>query len=72
MSNHIYSKKKHPTKFNLTAICNYVYMLFLVWIFVQTTLINTPLKQDRKEEGRSKAKKIIVQGNLNSNFAFLF
>ena len=35
-------------------------------------LINTTLKQDQKEEGRSKAKKIIVQGNLNYSFAFLF
>ena len=47
-------------------------ILFLVWIFVQAMLIKTTLKQDQKEEGRSKDKKIIVQGNLNSSFAFLF
>ena len=41
--------------------------LFLVWIFVQIIL-----KQDQKEEGRSKAKKIIVEGNLNSSFVFCF
>ena len=45
---------------------------FLVWIFVQAILIKTTLKQDQKEEDRSKAKKIIVEGNLNSSFVFCF
>ena len=45
---------------------------FLVWIFVQAILIKTTLKEDEKEEGRSKAKKIIVEGNLNSSFVFCF
>ena len=45
---------------------------FPVWIFVQAILIKTTLKQDQKEEGRSKAKKIIVEGNLNSSFVFCF
>ena len=45
---------------------------FLVWIFVQAVLIKTTLKLDQKEEGRSKAKKIIVDGNLNSSFFFFF
>ena len=45
---------------------------FLVWIFVQAILIKTTLKQHEKEEGRSKAKKIIVEGNLNSSFVFCF
>ena len=66
MTNHTYSKRKS------TVFCNYVYIFFLVWIFVQAMSIKMTLKQDQKEEGRSKAKKIIVQGNLNSSFAFLF
>ena len=45
---------------------------FPVCIFVQAILIKTTLKQDQKEEGRSKAKKIIVEGNLNSSFVFCF
>ena len=45
---------------------------FLVGIFVQAILIKTTLKQDQKEEDRSKAKKIIVEGNLNSSFVFCF
>ena len=45
---------------------------FFVWIFVEAILIKTTLKQDQKEEGRSKAKKIIVEGNLNSSFVFCF
>ena len=44
---------------------------FLVGIFVQAILIKTTLKQDQKE-GRSKAKKIIAEGNLNSSFVFCF
>ena len=39
---------------------------FLVWTFIQAILIKTTLKQGQKEEERSKAKKIIVEGNLNS------
>ena len=45
---------------------------FLVWIFVQAILIKTNLKQDQKEEGTSKTKNIIVEGNLNSSFVFCF
>ena len=45
---------------------------FLLGIFVQAILIKTTLKQDQKEEDRSKAKKIIVEGNLNSSFVFCF
>ena len=45
---------------------------FLVWIFVQANLIKTTLKQDQKEGGRSKAKEINVEGNLNSSFVFCF
>ena len=30
------------------------------------------LKQDQKKEGKSKAKKIIVEGNLKSSFVFGF
>ena len=46
-------------------------IFFLVWIFVQAILIKTTLKQDQKEEGRSKAKKIIVQG-IGQLFQFCF
>ena len=45
---------------------------FRVWIFVQAILIKTTLKEDEKEEGRSKAKMIIDEGNLNSSFVFCF
>ena len=45
---------------------------FLVLISVKAILIKTTLKQYQKEEGRSKAKKIIVEGNLNSSFVFCF
>ena len=48
-----------------------MYIFFLVWIFVQAMLIKTILKQDQKEEGRTKAKKIIVQRNLNPGNVFL-
>ena len=51
---------------------DYVYIFCRVWIFVQAVLIKTTLfKQDQKES-KSKAKKIIVQGNLKSSFVFLF
>ena len=49
----------------------YMYIFFLVWVFVQAMLIKTILKQDQKEEGRTKAKKINVQGNLNPSNVFL-
>ena len=48
-----------------------MYIFFLVWVFVQAMLIKTILKQDQKEEGRTKAKKINVQGNLNPSNVFL-
>ena len=73
MTNHIYSKrKKHAIKFYLIAFCNYVYILLLVWIFVQPMLLKTILfKQDQKKR-KNKAEKVIVQSNLNSSFVFLF
>ena len=43
-----------------------------MWIFVHAVLIKTTLKQDREEEGRSKAEKIIAEGNLNFSFVFCF
>ena len=48
-----------------------MYIFFLVWIFVQAMLIKTTLfKQNQK--GKSETNKIIIQGNLNSSFVFLF
>ena len=44
----------------------------LVWVSVQAMLIKATFKQDHKEVGRSKAKKIIVEDNLNYSLLFLF
>ena len=41
-----------------------------MWFFVQAMLIETTLFKQDPEEGKSKAKKILVQGNLNSSFFF--
>ena len=35
-------------------------------------LIETTLFKQDQEEGKSKARKILVQGNLNSSFVFVF
>ena len=64
-------KEFDPIKFNLI-----VFVIMCIFFppvdFIQTMLIKATLKQDQKEEVRSKAEKIIVQGNLNSSFVFLF
>ena len=44
MTIHIYSKRKS------IAFCNYVYIFFLVWIFVQAILIKTTLSKITKKE----------------------
>ena len=38
MTNHIYSKKKHPIKFDLIVFRNYVYMLFLCVDFCSSNI----------------------------------
>ena len=50
----------------------FVYILFPRVDFCSSNFNKDDLKQDQKEEGRSKAKKIIVEGNLNSSFVFCF
>ena len=69
---YLLKKKKYPITFNLIVFCNYVYILFPRVDFCSSNFNKDDLKQDQKEEGRSKAKKIIVEGNLNSSFVFCF
>ena len=47
-----------------------MYILFPRVDFCSSNFNKGDLKQDQKEEGRSKATKIIVEGNLNSSFVF--
>ena len=49
-----------------------MYILFPRVDFSSSNFNEDDLKQDQKEEGRSKAKEIIVQGNLNSSFVFCY
>ena len=65
-------KEKYPITFNLFAFCNYVYILFTRVDFCSSNFNKHNIKQDQKEEGRSNAKKIIVEDKLNSSFVFCF
>ena len=49
-----------------------MYILFPCVDFCSSNFNKGDLKQDQKEEGRSKATKIILEGNLNSSFVFCF
>ena len=49
-----------------------MYILFPCVDFCSSNFNKGDLKRDQKEEGRSKATKIVLEGNLNSSFVFCF
>ena len=49
-----------------------MFILFPPVDFCSSNFNKDDLKQDHREEGRSKTKKVIVEGNLNSSFVLYF